>query len=803
MSSPLINGARTLLQSACLVACWSVAISGIANAQNVQQQTVPNPQGPKTGGGKYGTGNASYMGSSRLNAHDSIVIQYPGHQCQSIINGTDKDLFVPWNTPGEFQRFLGSIGQGQLQSVSLSNGCCAPKTVTVCNTPNVPLGYRWLGTQLSNPQNPNSVDPVAQPALWAAMQLFPLDQNGNNDYMKSWSADNDVYGPIYASVIQNNQTIDYQVTYVCSNSTWVMTSEEGSCTPTNGQCSTLSGSTMTQLPQNLQTLCATGSIFQDLQTTPTGWTWQCAGTPGMTVASCWANNGVAGVCGPLNEPPPSSGPSYTENQMYAMTNSQLCSAGTWTGGFGGYGTSTWLWYCSGDGGGALSPPCYALSSSIAGLCGVDNGENFGSLTSLNATSPGLCESSQDTVVNFVAPSPPTNMTWTWTCDGYNNSTNSNCTATYNSGAGGSLINGYCGSDNGATFPPGTLSPTDPNLCGSGTVAYFESDPPYWQWSCEGINGGTTAACLAYQTTAINGVCGSDNGGTFPAGTLSPTDPNLCSAGTVVNFSGSPQNGPEYWQWVCQGSGNGGASPCYAFDIPGTNGQCGSAEGVATVNPPSAGLCSQGTASPVSYNNSSNQWLWTCAGTGSGTNANCDAPAAESNGACGPANGTAVPNEPNSNLCTTGVASPVTGSGPWYWTCQGTAGGQNSPQCEAYFCNACTGTLTSNQTTPRSGNVGSCTITGTAGWSETDTLIPGTASQATLTWNDPLGNFTYLISPRAAPWPNYCPPCYLQAQSASSASVTVNEASGASCLYSPGDIIPASNVNVTVIQAQPQ
>ena len=52
-----------------------------------------------------------------------------------------------------------------------------------------------------------------------------------------------------------------------------------------------------------------------------------------------------------------------------------------------------------------------------------------------------------------------------------------------------------------------------------------------------------------------------------------------------------------------------------------------------------------------------------------------------NGACGTANGIAVSAAPTKGLCTVGVASSVTGTGPWYWTCSGSNGGRPA-QCAA-------------------------------------------------------------------------------------------------------------------------
>jgi len=52
-----------------------------------------------------------------------------------------------------------------------------------------------------------------------------------------------------------------------------------------------------------------------------------------------------------------------------------------------------------------------------------------------------------------------------------------------------------------------------------------------------------------------------------------------------------------------------------------------------------------------------------------------------NGACGTANGITVTTAPTTNLCSVGLASAVSGSGPWTWTCAGSNGGISAP-CSA-------------------------------------------------------------------------------------------------------------------------
>jgi hypothetical protein len=52
-----------------------------------------------------------------------------------------------------------------------------------------------------------------------------------------------------------------------------------------------------------------------------------------------------------------------------------------------------------------------------------------------------------------------------------------------------------------------------------------------------------------------------------------------------------------------------------------------------------------------------------------------------NGACGSANGATLTSAPTTNLCTSGQASALTGSGPWQWSCAGSNGGSTA-SCKA-------------------------------------------------------------------------------------------------------------------------
>lgn len=106
------------------------------------------------------------------------------------------------------------------------------------------------------------------------------------------------------------------------------------------------------------------------------------------------------------------------------------------------------------------------------------------------------------------------------------------------------------------------------------------------------------------------------------------------------------------------------------------GLCGSVNGAALTSAPAANLCSTGTASTVT---GTGPYIWSCAGINGGATANCSAQrlGLPVSGQCGSANGTTVAAAPMANLCSVGTASMVTGGGPYNWTCAGANGGANA------------------------------------------------------------------------------------------------------------------------------
>jgi hypothetical protein len=169
---------------------------------------------------------------------------------------------------------------------------------------------------------------------------------------------------------------------------------------------------------------------------------------------------------------------------------------------------------------------------------------------------------------------------------------------------------------------------------------------------------------------INGICGSSNGQV--TGTAPTTD--LCASGVASSTSGS---GP--WTWTCSGVYGGTTTSCSASP-PATNGACGISNGGSFTSVPTANLCMSGVASLVS---GSGPWTWTCSGEYGGTTASCSASltAQPVNAACGSSNGGSFTSVPTANLCMSGVASLVSGSGPWTWTCSGEYGGTTA-SCSA-------------------------------------------------------------------------------------------------------------------------
>jgi len=151
--------------------------------------------------------------------------------------------------------------------------------------------------------------------------------------------------------------------------------------------------------------------------------------------------------------------------------------------------------------------------------------------------------------------------------------------------------------------------------------------------------------------------------------------------------------------------------------------CGSSNNVTLTVQPTTGLCVSGTPTPVT---GIGPWNWSCSTPNS--SASCSANFIYW-GACGSANGMTLNSIQSADLCTYGTPSAVTGNGPWSWSCIGARAGNDA---------ACSANSNSYPlTVTRSGNgTGTITVdTGSLAWSgrnQTGTYNAGTVVTLTVT-----------------------------------------------------------------------
>ncbi len=221
------------------------------------------------------------------------------------------------------------------------------------------------------------------------------------------------------------------------------------------------------------------------------------------------------------------------------------------------------------------------------------------------------------------------------------------------------------------------------LCNAGTTSDVTGEGP-WRWSCQAIRGNITVSCAAPAAPKLvappmaasgsgqaarvveDGQCGTANG----VSTDYAPELNLCLKGVASRVNG---DGP--WTWACSGMNGGQAVSCNAPRR--IEGVCGSAGSTGTNQRPASNLCSAGYASAVTGDG---PWSWTCSGLYGGQAATCSA-SPRQDAVCGGASLKGQRALPVDNLCSIGVASHVTGNGPWSWSCNGLNGG-SSVSCEA-------------------------------------------------------------------------------------------------------------------------
>jgi hypothetical protein len=416
-------------------------------------------------------------------------------------------------------------------------------------------------------------------------------------------------------------------------------------TPQNGICAAPpNGTSSTEAPIG-KVLCSLGSASAIDYSDPTKFKWTCSGINTGAPVACSMTRlyPQAGVC---NAPP--SGGSY----ISLPAGVALCS----TGNASAIDTSDpakFKWSCSGVNNGATTSCSAVHLPIINGKCSsLDN------TSSVTAPSTGLCTSGTPTAVSTGANS------FTWTCKGANTGIDDDCSV-----ARLYPVNGACASppNNGSyvTMPSGAI-------CSSGNASPVTVGSNAFTWSCAGINTGTNAGCRATRLIPVNGACGTaDHQSTVAAPTT-----GLCGSG---NASGVTTN-PSSYSWSCSGINNGTPSQCSAPRLIPQDGVCGTSSAQSTVNAPTAGLCSIGTASSVTT--TSQNFTWSCSGVNTGSPVVCAAPRVYPvNGVCGSAVNSTVREQPSSTtLCEAGTISSLTLNGSTYsWNCNGRNTGTNA-QC---------------------------------------------------------------------------------------------------------------------------
>lgn len=324
------------------------------------------------------------------------------------------------------------------------------------------------------------------------------------------------------------------------------------------------------------------------------------------------------------------------------------------------GSGPWSWLCQSEKGNIISCNSYKTGA-VTGVCGSSN---MKTLKQIPTT--GLCSKGSASIIKG-------DVVWRWTCGS----------------SGGVLVNCYAAREgfkaDGVCAVPSRYSSgaiDESNLCREGMPSMVIHMDGFWTWECKGVNGGKNASCkekLIFNSMVeprMNGTCGSVNG------TQVGEEPNrnLCAEGKIKGFYFDYAKNE--WVWNCAGSGGGIVSKCkayYSSDLVKTNGQCGLAASEPTETVPVMGLCEKGVATEVSGNG---PWSWMCKGVSGGKDVRCSAtrPVAKK-GICGSAIRREHSSIPVNELCSSGLASSVSGEGPWYWTCSGMNGGEEI-QCSA-------------------------------------------------------------------------------------------------------------------------
>ena len=510
----------------------------------------------------------------------------------------------------------------------------------------------------------------------------------------------------------------------------------GSCNETvtfisNGACGSSNGQILTATPAEL---CSVGTASSVTGSGP--WTWSCTGVNGGTTASCSANIQTYTVT-----PAVSSGGTISPASRTVTHGS--------TASFAVYNNYGYTASVSGNCGGTISGYIYTTGV-ITDNC-TENVIFIGNGVCRNLSGQILTAAPAELCSVGTASSVSGSGPWAWTCSGVNGGTTASCsaniqtytitpsvssggtispvsrivshgntasftvspnmgyTASISGACGGSIVdnvyttgaitgscnetvtfisNGACGSSNGQI-----LTATPAELCSAGTASSVNGSGP-WNWTCAGVNGGTTASCSAdIQRYTITPQVSS-------GGTISPISWTI-NHGSTASFTVNPDMG-------------------YTASL---RGDCG---GSITAKTYTTGTITSNCTETITF---------------------------MGNGTCGSADGQALTSAPATNLCGRGTASEVTGDGPWTWTCSGVNGGTTADCSAGIQAQAITSTVTItpivssggtiNCTSPvPSGSASTCTIAPDPGWRISNVLVNGEVDFVTRTDTAPDYTYTY-------------------------------------------------------------
>jgi uncharacterized repeat protein (TIGR02543 family) len=188
------------------------------------------------------------------------------------------------------------------------------------------------------------------------------------------------------------------------------------------------------------------------------------------------------------------------------------------------------------------------------------------------------------------------------------------------------VNGACGTDNGLTLAASAPG----SYCSAGTATALLGNGHPWTWSCNGAGGGSTASCSAtiqsYQLTFT-----SDGNGTLGGTTVQTVDFGASATPVLASSNG----GYSFLNWTgTNGFGVTAANPLTVANVTASRtisanfsatpvtGACGSDDGKTLAATAPGNLCASGAASSVG--GSGHPWTWNCNGANGGGTASCSA-----------------------------------------------------------------------------------------------------------------------------------------------------------------------------------